>query len=257
MAIGSERSRKQTALITLSLLGHRGGHLKASYAISGHLGSHIALPKAILDPSWAISGALTTRERPRPGPVEGGGGKGHTHARWREEVRWKRERPRLPTPRGRVGLMSDFKRLAWRYVKHWVDNTQQRILFDSMACDSVIGQLPHATVASINRRSDCVRATHQPLYMATLKAVPGYVPASGFTAPDALQPLHGGKDLVVRLNTNGPFNPSEFESSDGSFDLISLCQAATVRGCKVLFPCQWDGGLCHGCALGVLANLES
>ena len=170
---------------------------------------------------------------------------------------WKRERPRLPTPRGRVGFWHDLGRLCWTYLRRKVDSNERRILYDSLACDSVLGQLPHATVASISRRSDFVRATHEPHYMATLKAVPGYVPACGFTAPDALVPLHGGKDLVVRLNTNGPFNPSEFEGIDGRFDLTSLCQAATVRGCKVLFPCQWYGSLCHGCALGVLATLES
>ena len=50
------------------------GHLDASQAILRHIGGHIGLPEALLDPSWAILGAPTTREPPCPCPGEGVGG---------------------------------------------------------------------------------------------------------------------------------------------------------------------------------------
>ena len=39
-----------------------------------HLGAHLGLSEALLEPSWAILDALTARGPPRPGPGEGVGG---------------------------------------------------------------------------------------------------------------------------------------------------------------------------------------
>ena len=46
-------------------------------AILSDLGGHLGLSEALLEPSWAILGAPTTRGTPRPGPWEGVRGKGN------------------------------------------------------------------------------------------------------------------------------------------------------------------------------------
>ena len=58
---------------------------------------------------------------------------------------------------------------------------------------------------------------------------------------------------MVRVSTRGPFNPTHYVESNGQFNLVSLCYQATLWGWRVLFTGQWDGSLCHGCAMGVLA----
>ena len=101
MAIGSEKARKQNTLIFLrfwkdfgllggslgsslatwgrlgAVLGPLGASwnpLERSCAILSHLGGHLGLSEALLEPSWAILDVPTTREAPRPGPGEGVGG---------------------------------------------------------------------------------------------------------------------------------------------------------------------------------------
>ena len=44
------------------------------WAILSDLGGHLELSEALLEPSWAILGALATRGPRRPGPGEGVGG---------------------------------------------------------------------------------------------------------------------------------------------------------------------------------------
>ena len=50
------------------------GALKPCWAIVSDLRSHLERSEALLEPSWAILGAPTTRDRPPPGPGEGVGG---------------------------------------------------------------------------------------------------------------------------------------------------------------------------------------
>ena len=49
-------------------------YLEPCWTILRDLGGHLGLSGALLEPSWAILGALPPREWPRPGPGEGVGG---------------------------------------------------------------------------------------------------------------------------------------------------------------------------------------
>eukprot|EP00959_Pyramimonas_sp_CCMP1952_P443381 9282467-Pyramimonas_sp.AAC.1 len=51
---------------SLGLLEHLGIHLEASCAILSHLGGYLGLSEALLEPSWAILDAPTTRGTLRP-----------------------------------------------------------------------------------------------------------------------------------------------------------------------------------------------
>ena len=53
---------------------HVDSYLEPSWDIFDNLGGHLELLEALLEPSWAILGALTARARPLPGPGEGVGG---------------------------------------------------------------------------------------------------------------------------------------------------------------------------------------
>ena len=53
---------------------HDGAHLERSCTVLSHLGGHLGASEALLEPSWAILGAPTPRDRPPPGPGEGVGG---------------------------------------------------------------------------------------------------------------------------------------------------------------------------------------
>ena len=148
--------------------------------------------------------------------------------------------------------------LLFKYLRRRVDATERRIMYDSLAFESAVGQLPNATVVSISRRSDWIRATSAPAAVVTMRPVPGYTPTQCHHGPDELlRPLGEGHDLVARISTRGPLNPAHYEESNGSFNLVTLCYQATLKGWRVLFTGQWDGSLCHGCALGVLASLPS
>ena len=48
-------------------------YLEPCWAILSDLGGHLGLSEALLEPSWAILDAPTTRDRPRPGEGVGGG----------------------------------------------------------------------------------------------------------------------------------------------------------------------------------------
>ena len=61
-----------------------GGYLDPSTAILGHLGGHLALSEALLEPSWAILDALTPRGGARPDA--GRGGEVNLPSRERKEV---------------------------------------------------------------------------------------------------------------------------------------------------------------------------
>ena len=61
-----------------------GGYLDPSTAILGHLGGHLALSEALLEPSWAILDALTPRGGARPDA--GRGGEVNLPSRERQEV---------------------------------------------------------------------------------------------------------------------------------------------------------------------------
>ena len=56
------------------LLEHLGSHLEASWAILSRLEGHLGLSEALLEPSWAILDAPTTRRPPVQVQGEGGGG---------------------------------------------------------------------------------------------------------------------------------------------------------------------------------------
>ena len=51
-------------------------YLKPCWAILSDLGGHFGLSEAFLEPSLAILGALTPRDRACPGPGDGGRGRG-------------------------------------------------------------------------------------------------------------------------------------------------------------------------------------
>ena len=64
------------------------------WAILSDLGGHLGLSKALVEPSWAILGALTARDRPRPGPGEGVGGGVN------------------PSPKGNKGLVEEGRKIS-------------------------------------------------------------------------------------------------------------------------------------------------
>ena len=67
------------------------------WAILSDLGGHLELSEALLEPSWAILGALATRETRRPGPGEGVWGRGKPLPEG-EEGGWKRNLSKPLTP---------------------------------------------------------------------------------------------------------------------------------------------------------------
>ena len=62
---------------------------------------------------------------------------------------------------------------------------------------------------------------------------------------------------MARINTKGPLDPFSFVENNGALNLVKMCLHTTLAGWRVLFTGQWDGSLCHGCAMGVLATIAA
>ncbi|CAK0827611.1 unnamed protein product [Prorocentrum cordatum] len=125
--------------------------------------------------------------------------------------------------------------LMQKYLGYAVDRAERRLVYENMTFEAAVGQLPHATVISISRRSDKVRVSGTPSTTATLGAIPGYKPqqcaeASGSEAT----PLVNGRDLIVKVDDNGPLEASHYLGTDGIFNLVRACSSATIRGWKIL-----------------------
>ena len=105
-----------------------------------------------------------------------------------------------------------------------------------MAFEVVVGQLPHATVVATSRRTDLIRVGNTPAHVASMGQIPGYRPnACNHGLGKPVHPLCYGNDLVAKINTGGPPDPTQYEGNDGVFNMVGLCSAATTRGWKFLF----------------------
>ena len=153
-------------------------------------------------------------------------------------------------------LRSELDNLLYTYLRRRVDAAERRIVYDAITYEAAVGQLPQATVVSISRRSDCLRATSTPSTVLSMKRIIGYTPVECHHGPDeALRPLNDAHELVARINTTGPCNPQSFTDANGEFNLPAMCFQATVWNWPVLFTGEWDGSLCHACAFEVWANM--
>eukprot|EP00959_Pyramimonas_sp_CCMP1952_P353149 7398781-Pyramimonas_sp.AAC.1 len=89
-----------------------------------------------------------------------------------------------------------------------------------MMFEAVAGQAELATVVSICRSCDLIKAGPTASVLAPLSHVPGYVAKQQYLSPSGqLQDLFGGQHLVCRASTGGPLDPGEFLGSRGYLDL--------------------------------------
>ena len=129
----------------------------------------------------------------------------------------------------------------------------RRQYYSAICYESVLGQVEGATVVSISRLSDGMIMGKTPSLVAPMVELPEYRPKACNHPPDA--PLHviqGGRELQVRVNVGGVLDPRNFLNNEGKFDIVSVCASATALGFKLVFLAEWDGGLSHCCAKGVL-----
>ena len=151
-------------------------------------------------------------------------------------------------------------RLLQKYTKanRPMSSMDQRIYYDAMCFEAIVSQLPNATVAFITRRGDLARIGTVPFIAASLGHVPGCTPMScNMPLESDLTPLHGGHDLVIRIQEGAKLTPQVFIGEDGALNIIEMCAAAKALNWKVLFVGVWDGGLPLACALGVMRHRTS
>ncbi|CAK0870340.1 unnamed protein product [Prorocentrum cordatum] len=140
----------------------------------------------------------------------------------------------------------------------FVDACARRVVFDLMAFEATVGQLPNSTVVSVTRRTDGARAARCPIFTATLTELHGYQPCEcNHDANEAPRFLVNGRDLVARISLRGPASATQFIESDGSVDLMGMCYQATVWRWQVCFTGVGDSSMVRSVALGVLAALAA
>ena len=138
-----------------------------------------------------------------------------------------------------------------------IEPSVRRIMFDVITFEAMVGQLPNASVVSVSRRTDCVRAAKCPSLLATMRIIPGYTPLA--CNHDVSLPPHQlvhGRDLVARTNFRGPFAIESFLDSDGSLNITALAFQATMLRWPVMLVGQWDGSMAKALALGVIGSIQ-
>eukprot|EP00959_Pyramimonas_sp_CCMP1952_P205192 4291088-Pyramimonas_sp.AAC.1 len=99
-----------------------------------------------------------------------------------------------------------------------------------------------------------MRIAAVPSFTAPLRPIPNYRPMEGTTQSNptaALRPLGHGSDSVMRGTQDGPFQLRNDLERDGSFNLEALVCQATAWRWHAAFTAQWDGSMCHSCAVAV------
>ena len=147
--------------------------------------------------------------------------------------------------------------LIQKYGHFTPSAADRRSYYEAVAYESMVGQLPRATVLTICRTSDLLRSSNTSSVVGPVWAPPGYRPKQCYLSEDQqLQALAGGGKLTVRGSRGGPLLLDEHFTTQGPFDLVSACYTATVQGMRVVFVGEWDGSLSLSCAMAVLARLH-